>query len=457
MKPGVGRAHLDPGDGRDGSYFQDRGLLVGPLNAVALLLLVLFVITDAAGFLPRLETLQLRNLVVHWVFDLGALAIVAFNVWCMFLRGRLRQSIEAKLLLSLGGQVFMMTAIAFFALDPFTVYAEAGAESGASWPLLGSAGILLLPVVFLALLARWSVRLATPQPLPAADPEDSNEYVDFKDLVSEQPQGRYEPARAVTSREALLAQSHLVEAIATARNGVAAIVRVHLVPPPPAKKSKARAPRFEASVVGSAFCVVADRHFATSHYILNDGQARLEGDKFYAVIAPQNGVDCYHFPVVAFPLEDETLDLAVLEVGPCSDPRQHVNALPICAQMPPDGTSTMTIGFPSAPVFDVNLDAEGNYVGGNLFLKSRANTGIVAAQYADHAGSEFFELNTSWHNGERGGPILRLDRPIGVFAVMQDCRMIQSSLKGGATPGPHQGHSLRQIEELLKWLGATHV
>lgn len=110
------------------------------------------------------------------------------------------------------------------------------------------------------------------------------------------------------------------------------------------------------------------------------------------------------------------------------------------------------MGYPSPEISGLNLDPEGNFRGGNFFLKSHANTGIVSAQY-DNGGKQMYELNVGWHNGESGGPITTLTNPPLVFALMQHYRNVQSP--HGIQAGPHRGFALSAIADELVALGVT--
>lgn len=453
------------------------------VNAVALLSLLVFVALDASYLLPRLQVLQLRSLVVHSVFDGGALIAVIFNAWCMLLRGRPRASAQIKLLASLSGQVFLLAAIAVFALDPWTTYVEAHADPGWHWSVLASIALLLVPVALSVALLRWSLRLTARAARPGVDrgaaedeeeeeeeeEEEQEEAIDAPFLPlhiakaepPEPPRRRREipviPPPPSVEVHAAAAAPDWREAIPRARASVAAILRVRQGAPRAApKKGRPRPAKYEAAIVGSAFCVVADRCLVTAHHVLNNHQSRRAQDRFYAVVAPGNGADAFHFPVVGFALEDAALDLAVLQIGPCAVAGGHVAALPIAAEPVADGSAVLAVGFPAPPIAAPNVDAQGNYLGGKLPLASRVNRGILSAQYVDADGGEAFEFNFGWHHGEAGGPILRLDRAPAVFALMQGCRPIQGP-RGGIMDGPHQGRPLKGIEQMLRELGAEFV
>lgn len=247
----------------------------------------------------------------------------------------------------------------------------------------------------------------------------------------------------------------LAEGIPLARNSVVALLRIHLARPATIKKGKPKPAVYEAAMVGTAFCVVNDRYLVTAHHVFNNREPRRPNDKFYALIVPNNGLQAFHYPVVAFPLEDAAHDMAVIEIGPCTTPGQHLSALPITTSPQVDGAHVFTVGFPSPAINSLSLDDDGTYRGGEMFLKSYANEGIVSAQFQDLTGTHFYELNVDWHHGESGGPILRLSEPPAVFSMMQQYRPIQGP--HGVIVGPHQGRGLSCIETHLRSLGATFV
>jgi hypothetical protein len=192
----------------------------------------------------------------------------------------------------------------------------------------------------------------------------------------------------------------LTTAIPIIRESVAAILRIHQRRPETIKKrGKVKPAQFQASF-GSAFCVVADRYLVTAFHILNEGKPRNAGDRFYALVVPGNGDPAFHFPVVGFPIERSDLDLAVLEIGPCATAGVHIPALPVSFVPRPDGTRVVTMGYPAPEIVALNVDAQGGYHGGQFFLKSHANEGIVSAKYIISA-SLIYELNVGWHHGER--------------------------------------------------------
>ncbi len=102
----------------------------------------------------------------------------------------------------------------------------------------------------------------------------------------------------------------------------------------------------------------------------------------------------------------------------------------------------------------LEVDHHGNFHGGQFFLKSHANEGIVSAQYVTD-GVLMYELNVGWHHGESGGPVAdEADRP-AVFSLMQHYRNIQSP--HGMVAGPHRGCALSGIQRELTALGVAVV
>jgi len=122
----------------------------------------------------------------------------------------------------------------------------------------------------------------------------------------------------------------LARVVPRVRDSVAAILRLRLTRPETVKKGKVRPAQFQAALCGSAFCVLADRYLVTAFHVLNDGEARVAADKFYAFVVPGNGDAAFHFPIVGFPVERPDVDLAVLELGPCATPGIR---LPVCASV----------------------------------------------------------------------------------------------------------------------------
>jgi len=235
------------------------------------------------------------------------------------------------------------------------------------------------------------------------------------------------------------------------RQSVAAILRVRRVPPS-AASGAATPQQFQATLGGSAFCVVANRYLLTAHHILNGGEPRDASDRFYAFIVPGNGDPAYHFPVIGFPVERRDVDMAVLEIGPCATAGVDICAMDVSFGPHPDGTPVITVGYPSPGISGLSLDGDGRFRSGQFFLKSHANTGIVAAQYGTGA-AHMYELNVGWHNGESGGPIATVTNPPRAFALMQHYRNVQSP--HGVQAGPHRGHALSAIGTELTTLGVS--
>jgi len=156
--------------------------------------------------------------------------------------------------------------------------------------------------------------------------------------------------------------------------------------------------------------------------------------------------------VIEISLEKPDTDIAVLELGSCPTTGASIPALPLSFAQPADGTRVMTLGFPAPEVHALNVDNDLNYRGGQFFLKSHANEGIVAAQYM--VGSiQVYELNIGWHHGESGGPIVSLTDPMGAFSLMQQYRNVQSP--HGKMAGPRRGCALSLIANELAALGIS--
>lgn len=241
----------------------------------------------------------------------------------------------------------------------------------------------------------------------------------------------------------------MMTAIPIVRESVAAILRIHMTRPETVKKGKKRPAQFSCSF-GSAFCVLSDRYLVTAFHVLNQGQPRNPDDRFYAFTVPANGGEAFHFPVVGFPVERPNLDLAVLEMGACATAGVHMPALPVSFTPRPDGTRVVTAGYPAPEIQSINVDPQGNYGGGQFFLKSHANEGIVSAQYVI-GNALLYELNVGWHHGESGGPVMSIeDQPV-TFSLMQHYRNVQSP--HGIVAGPHRGHALSVIQQELTALG----
>ncbi len=248
--------------------------------------------------------------------------------------------------------------------------------------------------------------------------------------------------------------SDLSSAIQQTGDAVAAILRLHTVKPATVKKGKAKPAKISASLAGSAFCIVENRILLTAYHIFNSGKPRDPKDKFYAFIVPQNGPQAHYFPVVGYPFESLNLDIALIEVGACATAGVKLQTLPVTLEAQPDGSRVLTIGFPAPVIGAINVDQNGDYRGGDFFLKRHANEGIVSAQY-DIDSVSFYELNVGWHHGESGGPIVRLDDPVAAFSLMQHYRNITAPQ--GVVAGPHSGRALKAIEQELIAVGASIV
>ena len=238
------------------------------------------------------------------------------------------------------------------------------------------------------------------------------------------------------------------------RDSVCAILRI-------IKETKHRGKKqpplvhFKLGFAGTAWCIVANRYLVTAHHIFNGlGKQRDAADSFYAFTVPGNGPDAYEFPVIGFPVEDPSVDLAVIEIGASSTPGQQISPVAVTFARPPDGAPVLTYGFPAAVVGKADVAPDGKYLGGHFFLKGHANEGIVAGQYDGGKGTWHFEFNIGWHHGESGGPVVQLE-PLAVFAVMQHYRNIQTP--HGVHPGPHIGRSLNAIKDQLTNLGAVII
>ena len=233
------------------------------------------------------------------------------------------------------------------------------------------------------------------------------------------------------------------QAIATVRNAVCAILRIHPL----------QGGRVHTSMVGTAWCIVENRYLVTAHHIFNGGQRRDLNDRFFVFSVPQNGLQVFHVPVVSFPLEDPADDMAIIEIDSSRNSKFSINSVPITFRPHQDGEKVLTFGFPAPKVSQTKIDQNLNWLEGNLFLKGHANEGIISGQF-EMQGQLIYELNVGWHQGESGGPIFSLD-PIAAFSIMQQYRKV--STPHGIVPGPHQGRSLSLIENSLRQLGANII
>ena len=341
---------------------------------------------------------------------------------------------------------------------------------------------VIFAFLFLLLMLHWSWRVSRrslftepevePENAPVAEPskaKSKNKRPQRRESPVFGPDDYYEPpsemmgnsSRAPSTappQPARIESLHeeLVAATPTTRLATAALLRLRRGKVTTTKKGKIKPQKYEADIVGSATCIVANRYLITAFKVLNGGEPRLPDDKYYAMVSPDNDTQLLHFPVIGFPLEDAQRDLAVLEIGPCVNGNKRLLALPLAMREVPDGMSVLAVGYPASPVFELEVDAEGNYVKGSSVLKSHVNTGIVAACFPDMHGNATFEFTFGWLPGEMGGPVVRLGVPRALFAVMKDFRPIRTP-DGSVIPGPYQGISLKPIEAELRKLGAAFV
>jgi Trypsin-like peptidase domain len=238
-------------------------------------------------------------------------------------------------------------------------------------------------------------------------------------------------------------------AISTVRESVVAIARIRLVKRETVKKGKIRPGKVNVGW-GSGFCIAKDRLVATAYHALNDRKPPDPTDKHYVFVVPQNADPLFYFPVIGFPVLRPEFDLAVLQIGPCPTPGISIPALPLSFDQPADGSRVMTVGFPAPEIAAIGVDNDGNFQGGQFFLKSHANEGIVSAQYT-LGNVQVYELNIGWHHGESGGPIVTLTDPPAAFSMMQQYRNVQSP--HGTVAGPRRGCALSLIGSDLAGLG----
>jgi hypothetical protein len=198
--------------------------------------------------------------------------------------------------------------------------------------------------------------------------------------------------------------------------------------------------------------VLDDRFVVTAFHVLNEGQAPDPDDRLYVFTVPANDKPAYHFPVVGVPIQRPEADVAVLEIGPSAEPGIHIPAMPVTCQPFEDGQRVLTVGFPAPEVHGLNIDAHGDFIAGQFFLKSHANEGIVAAHY-QLGELPVYELNVAWHNGESGGPIVALGDSPAAFSLMQQYRNVQTP--NGIVPGPRRGVALSTVRDDLAKLGVA--
>lgn len=259
---------------------------------------------------------------------------------------------------------------------------------------------------------------------------------------------------AITRLPALVERvTDMKKAIPKLRESVVAILGLRMIDPGGVKDGQPQPSQFRCSW-GSGFCVVNDRYVVTAFHVLNEGKPRDPEIRFYAIIVPNNDDPFFYFPVIGFPVENQALDIAVLEIGACSKPGLNLPAASVSFAPHDDGTQVITMGFPSPEIAALNADPNGNFLGGQFFLKSHANEGIIAAHY-NLGPLPMYELNVGWHHGESGGPIgTTADRPI-VISLMQQYRNIQGP--HGILPGPRRGIGLSAVQKELESLGVIGV
>jgi S1-C subfamily serine protease len=119
-----------------------------------------------------------------------------------------------------------------------------------------------------------------------------------------------------------------VSAIPIVRESIVAVLRYRMIRPQTIKKGKTKPAQFNLSW-GSGFCIVSNRYIITAYHVLNGGQPRNVTDKFIVFVVPGNGDVAHHFPVIGFPLEKPDLDLAILEIGPCTTAGIQLSAIPV--------------------------------------------------------------------------------------------------------------------------------
>jgi len=247
------------------------------------------------------------------------------------------------------------------------------------------------------------------------------------------------------------------EALPQVRDSICAVMRIVR------KKKKKRRRKADASThveirlafVGTAWCVVESKLIVTAHHVLNGGNDRDQADRFYVFTVPGNKQKAYHFPVVGFPLEDSKTDIAVLELGDPKEKGQTIPPVPVSFSSAADGSRVLTIGFPSPKISGANVNPEGEFLGGgDFFLKSHVNEGVIAAQY-ELDGKLYYEFNVGWHHGESGGPVFRIDSEPAVISIMQDYRNVDTP--HGIMPGPHRGIAIAAAKEPLLDLGASEA
>lgn len=245
--------------------------------------------------------------------------------------------------------------------------------------------------------------------------------------------------------------SELIQPISCVRDSVCALMRTRRMPAQSGQPTGQVS--FNVALVGTAWCVVANRYFITAFHTFNGGKPRDPNDKFFILTVPGNGPLAHHAPLIGFPVERPDVDMAVVEATLPKGFPVNIPAMSVTLESPVDGEKVLTYGFPAPEVHKVRVTPSGDFLGGDLFLKANANEGIVAGQY-EVDGIRKFELNVGWHHGESGGPIVRL-RSCAAFSIMQTYRNVQTP--HAKIPGPHQGLALKAMESELRGLGATVI
>ena len=247
------------------------------------------------------------------------------------------------------------------------------------------------------------------------------------------------------------------EALPQVRDSICAVMRIVRKTKKKRRRKAGAATQVQVGLafVGTAWCVVDSKFVVTAHHVLNDGNDRDQADRFYVFTVPGNEQKAYQFPVVGFPLEDSKTDIAVLELGDPKQKGQTIPPVPVSFSSAADGSHVLTIGFPAPEISGANVSPEGEFLGGGqFFLKSHANEGVVAAQY-ELDSKLYYEFNVGWHHGESGGPVLRIDSEPAVFSIMQHYRNVETP--HGVMPGPHRGIAIAAAKEPLLELGVLEA
>ena len=139
----------------------------------------------------------------------------------------------------------------------------------------------------------------------------------------------------------------LVRAVASVRDSILAVLRIHRSPVKSVHGAIQAPIQFEVSIVGTAWCIVADRFLLTAHHILNKGALRDPEDRFFVFSVPGNGDAAYHTPVISFPIESPQTDMAILEIARPVSPMPPIPPVPVTFALQQDGQRVMTYGFPT--------------------------------------------------------------------------------------------------------------